>query len=271
MRRSTFFVLGTLSFVLFGGCRHPNSQFVEMELRSRENQLRETQEELQRTKSFNAALLQELQSVKGSTPAMPAARPLPPVKDIVIGRQTTGVDDDPVPGDEALQIVVEPRDRGGRAVKAAGSLELTAFEIGAQGERTALSTWDIPNDQLRLMWKSGLLSTGYFVIVPWKNWPATNKLIVLAKFMAADGATFEASKDVTIRLSKNAPRRAPTLPPPEAEPTLPQPRRVELPLEGPEIRNKPVQPFAPTSWQRPGERPPVAILLPPEPMGEPRR
>src|SRR5207249_5444600 len=44
------FVLGTLSLVLFAGCRHPNSQFVEMELRARENQLRETQEELQRTK-----------------------------------------------------------------------------------------------------------------------------------------------------------------------------------------------------------------------------
>ena len=81
-----------------------------MALRTRETELRETREELHRSKLLNEALLQEVQSVKGTTPrpaAEKAAATAPIVKTIVIGRQTAGVDDDPTPGDEALQVVVD--------------------------------------------------------------------------------------------------------------------------------------------------------------------
>jgi hypothetical protein len=244
------FVLCPLSFVLlFAGCRQ-NCQFVEMALRTREAELRETREELHRSRMINEALLQELDSVKRSTPGLSGEKGAvsPTIREIVIGRQSGGVDDDPTAGDEALQVVVEPRDRTGRAVKIPGSLELSALEVGAKGARTPLSTWEIPPAELRLTWKSGLLSTGYFVIVPWKTWPATSKLHVVARLHLPEGGVFEASRDVAIRLPKNPPRRPPAV---QQGPELPAPRKTAEP-EGPELRNKP-----------PAEPPPAAFLLRP--------
>lgn len=258
MRPRFSFVLIPLSFVLFcGGCRQ-KCQFVEMALRTRENELREAREELHRSRMVNEALLQELESVTRSTPRLSGEKGAvaPIVKEIVIGRQSGGVDDDPTAGDEALQVVVEPRDRTGHAVKVHGSLELSALEVGPKGARAPLSTWEIPHEQLRLTWKSGLLSTGYFVIVPWKTWPATTKLHVVARLHLREGGVFEAGRDVTIRLPKTPPRRQSTPPPPEAGEglELPAPRKIEAPA-GPEVRNKP----------------PAAFLMPPRTLEPERR
>ncbi len=270
MRYRFALVLVSLSISLVGsGCRH-DCQFVEMALRTRETELREAREELHRSRMVNEALLQEIESVKRSTPRGAASGKLstaPALKDIVIGRQSGGVDDDPAPGDEALQVVVEPRDRDGRAVRVQGSLEVAALEVGPKGVRTPLSTWEIPSEQLRRTWKNGLLNTGYFVVVPWKTWPATSKLHVVAKLTLPEGGVFEAGRDVTIRVPKNASRRA-TPSPPEGTPqpgldksdVLPVPRKVDMP-DGPELRNKPPQPYSTTSWLRP----PAVRLLPPQP------
>jgi hypothetical protein len=242
-----------------GGCQR-NCQFVEMALRARECELRETREQLHQSRLLNEALLQELQTFKQAPVAAASGdKSSPTIKDIVIGRQSGGVDDDPTPGDEALQVVVEPRDLNGKVVRAAGTVEIIATEIGPKGVQTPLSTWEMPADQLRLTWRHGLLSTGYFVVFPWKDWPSTNKLHVVARLTLPEGRVLEASRDVSIRLTKNPPRRL-DVPPPDAD--LPPPRPAEV--EGPEIRNKPVAPMA--DWQRTVERPPVATLLLPEPV-----
>src|SRR5439155_22924180 len=102
-----------------------------------------TQEELRRSRMLNQALVHELQSGKHASPPQlltDKAATMPVVKTIVIGRQTGGIDDDPTPGDEALQVVVEPRDHAGHAIKAVGSLEVTALEIDPHGAQTPLAT-----------------------------------------------------------------------------------------------------------------------------------
>ena len=76
------------------------------------------------------------------------------------------------------------------AIKSPGTLRVTTLEIMPEGTKVPLSAWDVSANQLRQTWRSGLLSTGYFVIVPWKHWPATTKLHVLAKFTAADGTLY---------------------------------------------------------------------------------
>ena len=49
------------------GCRQ-NCEFVEMALRTRESELRETREELHRSRMVNEALLQELGSIRQAAP-----------------------------------------------------------------------------------------------------------------------------------------------------------------------------------------------------------
>src|SRR5262249_25603469 len=126
------------------------------------------------------------------------------LKEIVLARQTGGYDQDGKPGDEAPQVLLGPRDPAGPAIKAPGSLYVEVVQITPAGLKTPLCSWQIPPDQLRRSWKSGLFTTGYYLVLPWKVWPSTPKLRVTARFTLADQRVFEADKDITIRLAPQA-------------------------------------------------------------------
>jgi hypothetical protein len=235
MRRLVALLLGL--GVLFGGCR--NNDLVEAELRSRETEVRELKTELGHAEAQNEALARELGALRQTTSSKltpELASQTYTLKEIALGRQTGGYDEDDCPGDEALQVALEPRDSDGHTIKAPGSLHVEALEISPEGLKTPLSSWDVSPEQLRRSWRSGLLSTGYLVVLPWKNWPSTPRLRIIARFTLADGRAFEADKDITVRLT--APARRPTTPLPdvvephgpvlpEPEEALPPPRKVE--------------------------------------------
>ncbi|HXG12171.1 MAG TPA: hypothetical protein VNK04_20620 [Gemmataceae bacterium] len=235
--RAVALVLGPLCFVLgAAGCRG-SCDLVEAELRSRDRELREVREELHRMQLYNDGLQRELRALKRN-----CSSKLPPeeatlifsLKSISLGRQTGGYDADDCPGDEALQVVLEPRDLDNHPIKVPGTLEVQALEISAEGLKRPLSSWQLTPDQLRRTWRSGLLSSGYFVVLPWKAWPATEKLRVVARFTLADGRAFEADRDVTVRLPP-ASRRPPlpAIPEPLPEPPpieqAPPPRQIDPP------------------------------------------
>jgi hypothetical protein len=128
-----------------------------------------------------------------------------------------------------------------------------------------LSAWDVPPDQLRKTWRNGLLATGYYVVLAWKNWPTNEKLRVIARFTLADSRLFEADKDVTIRLTPAAKRKPSTVPsleavPVEPETPLPLPQKSPVPIGETVTPGGQVNPAA--LWQSP--RPSRAVeLLPP--------
>ncbi len=231
----------TCSFFLFpvlflAGCR--NCDLVEAELRSRESDLRELRADLARAEGENEALMHEVGALRQGTSSKitpELASQTYTLKQVVLGRGTGGYDEDNCPGDEALQVVLEPRDSDGHSIKAPGALHVEAQEITPEGLKIPLSSWEIPPHQLRRSWRSGLLSTGYVVVLPWQNWPSSEKIRVIARFTLADGRVFEADKDVTIRLAPAAYRKTAPLPHPldgpgpvlpEPDETLPPPRKV---------------------------------------------
>ena len=254
-RRMTFsFFLFPFSLCLFSlmGCR--NCDLVEAELRSRENAMHELRADLARAEADNEALVRELAAIRQSgaakiTPELAAQTYT--VRQITLGRGTGGVDEDECPGDEALQVVVEPRDADGHTIKAPGSVHVEALEISPEGLKVPLSSWDLTPEQVRHSWRSGLLSTGYFIVLPWKNWPASEKLRVIVRFTLVDGRVFEAEKDITIRLTPSAYRKtappadpADGMPSPETIPVLPPPRKTDPPLTS----------TSKASWLPPAER-----------------
>jgi hypothetical protein len=187
---------------------------VEAELRTRDRQMREMKEELNRAACTNEALVRELQAVRhggGAIVTPELASQTYTLKQINLGRGTGGYDDDHCPGDEGLQVVLEPKDCDGHTIKTPGALHVEALEINAEGLKAPVSAWDVPPQQLRRTWRSGFISTGYFVVLPWQNWPSSEKMRVTARFLLADGRMFEAEKDITIRLTPVAYRK--TLPP----------------------------------------------------------
>lgn len=196
-------LLFLLPCVLLAGCRR--NDMVESELRQKEAAYRDAVTELKRLEAQNDALFREVGALRQSY--APGTQNPPPeaatafgLKRITLGRGTGGYDNDNLPGDEALQVVVEPRDADDHVVKVPGSLHVTAVEINSQGLKHPLCWWSMTAEQLRPTWKQGLLSTGYAVVMPWTVFPQHELVRVVVQFKLADGRCFEADKDVKVRL-----------------------------------------------------------------------
>ena len=218
------FALGVLA--LAAGCRSNKSNLVEAELRTREREIRELRSELDRANTFNSALQYDLigqpagclgapvTSSSGVAVDAPHAVMAGTIKTITLGRGTGGVDDDGLPGDEALQVVLVPQDHDGSAVKVPGNAVVLAYEISPEGLKVPLNRWDVPALQLQRTWRSGLFTTGYFLTLPWKQWPTSDKLKVVVQFATLpNNRPFEAEKEVRIKVAPSAVQGAPPRPP----------------------------------------------------------
>lgn len=197
-RQLTLMLLGALLSTILG-CKNHN-EIVESELRARDLQLRELMDEFSRSQAYNVALEREVVSLRTGQPMLPEqAAPLFGLQRITLGRATGGYDHDGIPGDEALAVLLEPRDSENHIVKAPGALHITALEITPGGVKVPASSWEVRPEQLRTTWKQGLLSTGYYLILPWKKCPQTPQVRVVARFVLPDGRVFETDRDLTIR------------------------------------------------------------------------
>jgi hypothetical protein len=191
-----------------------------MELRKKEILYRNSLEDLQRSEARIMAMELELDALrKGAKITPEQAASTFGIKRITMGRATGGYDNDGLPGDEMLQVVVEPRDMDDHVIKSPGALQIFTLEISPQGIKTPLCMWDIPPDQLRNSWKQGLLSNGYTLLLPWKQFPAFEQVRVVVRFITPDHRVYEADKDIKVRLVPGAPQRR--LEPMMEEPPIP--------------------------------------------------
>jgi hypothetical protein len=228
-------MFGVALVAVAAGCRS-NTHLVERELRERETDVRELKEELHRCDTHNRTLQLELRATRGDLfgpggPDGPIS--LYPIRSLTLGRQTGGRELEGTNGDAALQVVLEPRDADNQSIKVPGAAVIQVFEITPEGMKHILSAWEITPDELSRTWKAGLLTTGYVLVLPWKELPTSEKQRVVVQFRLTDGRVFEAEKDVTIRIPKGLPFK----PMPPAKngdaldgPVLPPPRKVE-PME----------------------------------------
>ena len=195
----------TLSFTLLGslllaGCKN-KGELVENELRARDIQYREALEELGRAESHKEMLERENDALRRGAKVTPEqAAQMFGLRRIALGRTSGGYDNDGLPGDEALQVIVEPRDASDHSIKAPGRIQVTVLEINFQGVKSPIGEWTIAPEQVRPTWKQGLLSTGYYLILPWKSPPQSETLRVIVKMILPDGRVYEADKDVKVRL-----------------------------------------------------------------------
>jgi hypothetical protein len=224
MRRPVALLLLLLTTVLAGCRTSPRRDLVEAELRVKDQDLRELRADLERSEAYNQFLQREIKTGGGVPPevSVPAG-----MRSLTLGNQTAGIDDDGLPGDEALQVVLEPKDADGHIVKVPGTVNIQALEVTVEGTKKPLSSWQVDPETLRKSWRSGLLRTGYFLMLPWQTWPSSTKVRVVVQFVGQDERMFEADRDVTIRLAPETQRKTAPMPPPGDGPVLPS-----LPREG---------------------------------------
>ncbi len=186
------FAIVALLLLVPAGCRSRNQDLLENELRHREGLYREALDEQRKAECRIDSLQREVETLRQGGPKIPPeqAALAGGVKRITLGRSTGGFDKDNCPGDELLQVIVEPRDCDDHVIKAPGQLQVFALEITPQGLKLPLSSWDISPEQLRSSWKPGLLSTGYTLNLPWQNFPHTDTVRVVVRLIVADGRTY---------------------------------------------------------------------------------
>lgn len=233
------------------GCR-PNkrSDLIEAELRTRERELAETRAALERERSRNNLPGPNLGPPAWELPPPGASAGGPQIREITLGRGTGGVDDDDLPGDESLMVVIVPTDEDKSAVKVTARVTIAAWEITRQGLKNPIGNWEIPADKLRMTWRTGLLATGYFVPLQWQTFPSTERVRVAVRLTTTDGREFEADRDITVR---PVTRWSPRTPPVPAGPSAPM-----VPPVPPAVAPTPVQPNAPGGREPllPGSAPP---------------
>ena len=190
-------------FALSAGCRSNNNRYdlIEAELRTRERELADTRAALEQSRNL-------LRAYESAQPPGPLPGPPPagggayyPVKQIDIARGTGGTDEDGAPGDEGLMVVIVPRDEDGSAIKVPARALVAAWAISPAGLKSQIGSWEVPAEKLRGTWKSGLISTGYFVTVPWQTLPNSDRVRVAVRLITVDGRAFEADRDVTVRVT----------------------------------------------------------------------
>jgi hypothetical protein len=261
------------SLFLTAGCR--NCDKVEAELRSKDRDLYSLRDELYRSEAFNEALRREVCALRGISTSQitpEAASQTFTITTVTLGRGTGGYNSNGGPGDDAVQVVLEPKDPDGHTIKAPGAVEVLAQEINREGLKTPLCSWTISPDQLRRAWRSGLLSTGYSLILPWKIWPRSEKVRVTAHFKLNDGRLFEADKDVTVKLAPQHKRHMPladgavpvdTMPPADFVP--PSPHKLDGPAPPDGWNDMPLSRAEAGKWHHTAASPlsGAAELLPP--------
>ncbi|MGL4421702.1 MAG: hypothetical protein ACRCZF_13630 [Gemmataceae bacterium] len=253
------------------GCRS-NSKYdtIEAELRTRERELAETRAELENARNLNNAYGRGMATPPGLTLSGSATgAPALPISTVTLGPGTGGFDRDGNGSDELLQVVIVPKDLDGSAIKIPAKVAVTTHEFGTDGVKRLIGSWDVTPEQLRATWRSGLLTTGYFIALQWDQPPSTSRLRVSVRFVTLDGKPYEADKDVSARAG--AP--AATITPSPAATTFPSPNPLPPPTTGLVIPSNSAfdelplpQPTTPLPAPSTNDRPAVRFV-PPEPIG----
>jgi len=193
--------------LLLCGCRSigkPDNRYdlLEAELRTRDRELQETRAERDQLRLLMTAYERQGQPAPGCpTPTFRPTTGVPTLalQTVTLGQGTGGVDNDGRPGDETLMVVIVPKDDDGTAVKIPGQVMVQAYEVTREGLKSCIGQWNVSPEQLKKTWKSGLISSGYFVPLQWDKLPSTDRVRVVIRYQLLDRKEFEADKDVSVR------------------------------------------------------------------------
>lgn len=265
--------------LLLPSCRSGGKDKLESTIRQRDQRIIQLQEDIDKLAGYNLALQTEVRIMRGQP--LPSScdpfTPLYPVRSVVVGRSTTPIDDDRLPGDEGVQVVLEPRDADGKLQRAPACASVTIVEVDGQGLKSPIGTWDYSAEQMRASWKQGLLTSGFVLNCLWQAPPKSERVKILASFTMEDGRRFEAEKELAIKppvdRSGAMPGPATLLPPqgpvtpglldlPAPQPSAPLPLPRMDPLPGPKaVPAEPGKPAVPPDQAKPAA--PAAVLLDP--------
>lgn len=137
-----------------------------------QRELLSTQEQVRVLQGEVAAKEQAMQMMKGQVARLREMKPeeleqlIVPVK-IELARLSGGYERDERPGDDGIVVYVQPIDRDGHVVKAAGSLKVTLLDLANAPEQHVIGEYAFDVAQTRGLWSGRLWTSHFTVHCPW--------------------------------------------------------------------------------------------------------
>lgn len=122
-------------------------------------------------------------------------------KAVDIGRESAGIDYDNTGSDSGIRVYLNPIDKDGSIIKAAGSVRIEFFDLSLPGDNR-IASYDFPVESVGKQWESGFITYHYRFDCKWQHGrPAHPDITVVATFVDyLTGKTFTSQKVVTVRL-----------------------------------------------------------------------
>jgi hypothetical protein len=123
----------------------------------------ELKNQLEQTKAENAQLIKQAESLS-KLPGEKRADAVYHIKSVKIGSFTNFYDANKTPGatgKKNLVVYVQPIDETGDTVKAGGAIAVELWDLNKKENEARLAQWQIEPNDLKTLWLSGMLSSGY--------------------------------------------------------------------------------------------------------------
>jgi len=123
------------------------------------------------------------------------------VTEIVINRLAThGHDIDGIPGDEGLDLLIQPRSANGQVQLIPGELTVSVIDPTQATAKQRIGLWKFVESETELFFANNELgSYGILLHLPWdQETPVSKKLTVHVRFIPSGGKTFETAAEIRI-------------------------------------------------------------------------
>lgn len=114
---------------------------------------------------------------------------------------TGGSDQDGSPGDEALSVLIEPRNAADAFVPQAGAVSVVVLDPAKTGESARVARWDFDLAATQQKVQSASATPGIRLEMPWPAGPPqSNKLQLYVRYETADGRKLQADREIFVAL-----------------------------------------------------------------------
>ena len=124
---------------------------------------------------------------------------------------TAGYDVDGAAGHEGIVVVIEPRDAGGRPVRATAPVSIAVLDPAMSGEAARVANWSFTAEEVANAFRKTPFGEGIRLEMRWPtDIPIHSQLHVFARYTTGDGRMLQADKNIDVEvLGQQAERRTP--------------------------------------------------------------
>ena len=123
------------------------------------------------------------------------------ITEVVINRLATqGHDIDGLPGDEGLDLLIQPRSADGQVQLTTGQLTVSVIDPTQPAQRQRIGLWKFVESETELFFANNELGNyGILLHLPWdQQTPVNENLTVHVRFIPPSGQTFETTTQIQI-------------------------------------------------------------------------